>query len=199
MELGSSVTGTVQVKDQRLLEDLKADPGASYVDLHTGEFPSGAVRGQMHKLSSTIDIRQALLRNFTASVVRGAQIYACTKQPDGTFAFTQDNVSASLEHGIAHFFAKSGPAGPPEWRAPDRSAVTGTVLTKTANGAGNIAELDVATTQAGRPTGMLAGTDEILRLNTVGGVAPAGKCDPAAQPTVASPYHADYMFIHAIG
>ncbi|WP_433257741.1 CHRD domain-containing protein [Streptosporangium sp. CA-135522] len=195
----TSVTGTVRVRDQRLLDELKANPGDFYVDLHTGEFPDGAVRGQVHKLTSTIDMKRALLQNFKASVIRGAQIYACTKQVDGTFAFTQDNVSASLQHGIAHFFAKAGPAGPPEWRAADRSAVTGTVLTRTPNGAGNIAELDIAATQVGRPEGLLAGTDEILRLNTVGGVAPTGKCDPATQPTVAVPYRADYLFVHAIG
>lgn len=193
----TSVTGTVRVKDPQVLDDLKANPGDFYVDLRTAEFPGGAVRGQIHKLTSIIDMKQALLRNFKASVVRGAQIYACAKQADGTFAFTQDNVSASLELGIAHFFAKAGPAGPPEWRAPDRSAVTGTVLSRTPNGKGNIAELDIAATQVGQPVGLLAGTSEILRLNTVGGVAPAGTCDPVTQPTAAVSYRADYLFVHA--
>jgi len=36
---------------------------------------------------------------------------------------------------------------------------------------------------------------EILRLNTVGGVAPAGACDPATQPIVKVPYKADYVFL----
>jgi hypothetical protein len=37
---------------------------------------------------------------------------------------------------------------------------------------------------------------EVLRLNTVGGVAPTGACDPQATPIVAVPYQADYVFIN---
>lgn len=194
----TSVTGTVRVEDQQVLDGLRTNPGDFYLDLANREFPNGAVRGQVHKLTSVIDMKSALRRNVEASVSQGAQIYACTKQSDGTYAFTQDNVRATLDNGISHFFAKPGPAGPPEWLARDQSAVTGTVLTRTPNGAGNIAELDLAATQAGRPYGLLAGTNEILRLNTVGGVAPAGPCDPATQPTVEVPYHADYVFVDAV-
>jgi len=65
------------------------------------------------------------------SVVPGSQIYACTPQPDGSFAFTQLNVEAHLTGGIHHTFVQPA-AGPPQWQAPDGSAVTGTVVTKTA-------------------------------------------------------------------
>jgi hypothetical protein len=34
------------------------------------------------------------------------------------------------------------------------------------------------------------------RRRTVGGVAPAGSCDPQATPTVNVPYQADYVFIN---
>ena len=61
----------------------------------------------------------------------GSQIYACTPQPDGSFAFTQLNVEAHLTGGIHHTFVQPA-AGPPQWQAPDGSAVTGTVVTKTA-------------------------------------------------------------------
>jgi hypothetical protein len=37
---------------------------------------------------------------------------------------------------------------------------------------------------------------EVLRLNTVGGVAPAGPCDPQATPIVGVAYQADYVFIN---
>jgi len=194
----TSVTGTVQVKDQQVLDGLRANPGDFYFDLSDRKFPKGALRGQVHKLTSAIDMNTALERNLKAPVKRGVQIYACTKQADGTYLFTQDNVRASLDKGISHFFVNPGPAGPPEWLARDRSAVTGKVLTRTPNGAGNIAELDLAATQAGKPSGLLSGIDEILRLNTVGGVAPAGPCDPAAQPKTEVKYGADYVFIDAV-
>lgn len=42
--------------------------------------------------------------------------------------------------------------------------------------------------------GVLAQVDFIQRLETRGGVAPAGTCDPAADATVAVPYRARYVF-----
>ncbi|TDD94842.1 CHRD domain-containing protein [Actinomadura rubrisoli] len=193
-----SVSGTVRVTDPKLLDGLRTNPGDFYIDLHNKPFPGGAVRGQVHKLTSAIDIKRALQQNFVAPVVQGVQIYACTRQADGSFAFTQDNVRASLRRDISHFFAVPGPAGPPKWRSDDGSAVTGSVLSRTPNGAGNIAELDLAATQVGKPIGLLARTSEILRLNTVGGVAPAGSCDPAVQPRAEVPYRADYLFVHGV-
>ncbi|MFG1997854.1 DUF3455 domain-containing protein [Spirillospora sp. NPDC048911] len=191
-----SVRGTVRVTDRKLLDQLRNDPGSFYIDLHNRQFAGGAVRGQVHKLTSVIDMRRALQQNFKASVLQGVQIYACTQQADGTFAFTQDNVRASLQRGISHFFVNPGPAGPPKWQAPDGSAVTGSVISRTPNGAGNIAELDLAATQAGEPKGLLSRMNEILRLNTVGGVAPAGTCEPGSKAEV--PYRADYLFIDAV-
>jgi len=35
---------------------------------------------------------------------------------------------------------------------------------------------------------------EVLRLNTLGGVAPAGACDPQTTPIVNVGYQADYVF-----
>ncbi|MGW6401940.1 DUF3455 domain-containing protein [Streptomyces sp. NPDC055134] len=54
-------------------------------------------------------------------------------------------------------------------------------------------ELDLRATQTGKRHGLLSGTAEILRLNTVGGVAPAGSCDPGT--VVGVPYRADYVFV----
>ncbi|MFE2425670.1 DUF3455 domain-containing protein [Streptomyces sp. NPDC059373] len=75
------------------------------------------------------------------------------------------------------------------------TAVTGALIAKTPNGTGNIPELDLKADQAGRSGGLLSGTQEILRLNTVGGVAPAGTCDPHRTPKVGVPYQADYLFL----
>ncbi|MFE7117487.1 CHRD domain-containing protein [Streptomyces sp. NPDC057654] len=190
----TSVSGTVTVKDQQLLKDLESNPNGFYFNVHTGEFPGGAVRGQVHKLSRPLNMDTAV-NSFQASVARGSQIYACTRQPGGGYAFTQNNVSARLGGDIAHSFTR--PGGSPQWVAPDGSAVTGEVLSKTPNGTANIPELDLRATRsaASRTTGLLADTTEILRLNTVGGTAPTGTCDPVRQPTVSVPYEADYLFV----
>jgi hypothetical protein len=189
---GRTLTGTVKVEDAALLDALKADPGSFYANLHTAEFPGGAVRGQLHKVTvAAFDFRDAL-HNFQASVLKGKQIYECKPAEGGGYAFAQRDVSAVLGGGIAHSFVAPN-SGTPQWIAPDRSAVTGAVLSRTPNGAGNIPELDLKATRSGKQHGLLADTTEILRLNTVGGVAPAGTCMPGA--IVGVPYQADYVFL----
>jgi hypothetical protein len=191
---GGFASGTVTVTDPALLAALRSDPGGFYADLHTTEFPGGAARAQLHLLNHAV--ATSGVAALQESVVRGSQIYACTAQPDGSFAFTQFGVEARLTGGIHHTFVAPA-AGPPQWHAPDGSAVTGpTVVTRNANGAGNIAELNLDATQIGASTGLLAHVVEVLRLNTLGGVAPAGSCDPQATPIVHVPYQADYVFIN---
>ena len=189
---GRTVTGTVKGEGAALLRRLKSDPGSFYANLHTAEFPGGAVRGQLHKVTTDFDFRHAL-NNFQASVIKGKQIYECKKAADGSTAFAQRDVSALLGGPIAHSFVKPN-SGTPQWIAPDRSAVTGSLISKTPNGDGNIPELDLRATQSGKHRGLLAGTVEILRLNTVGGVAPAGSCEVGA--IVGVPYGADYVFVN---
>lgn len=186
-------TGTVKVDDAALLEQLKTDPNSFYANLHTAEFPGGAVRGQLHKVTTDVDFRNAAA-NFQASVMQGKQIYECKKAEDGsgTFAFAQRDVRARLGGTIAHDFVAPN-SGTPRWTAADRSQVTGKLISKTPNGDKNIPELDLAATRTGKHRGLLAGTAEILRLNTVGGVAPAGDCEPGAIASV--PYKADYVFV----
>ena len=190
---GGFASGTVTVTDPALLAALRSDPGGFYADLHTTAFPGGAARAQLHLLNHTV--ATSGVAALQESVVRGSQIYACTARPDGSFAFTQFGVEAHLTGGIHHTFVQPA-AGPPQWHAPDGSAVTGKVVTANANGAGNIAELNLDATQIGTSTGLLAHVVEVLRLNTVGGVAPAGSCDPQATPIVHVPYQADYVFIN---
>ena len=128
-------------------------------------------------------------------MVHGSQIYACTPTTGGSFAFTQHDVDAHLTDDIHHTFVRPL-AGVPQWQAPDGSAVSGKLVTKNANGDGNIAELNLDATQIGASTGLLAHAVEVLRLNTAGGVAPAGPCDPQATPIASVPYQADYVFIN---
>jgi hypothetical protein len=45
---GYYTSGTVTVKDQALLQRIEAHPEQFYFNLHTEEFPGGAIRGQVH-------------------------------------------------------------------------------------------------------------------------------------------------------
>ena len=163
---------------------MRSDPGGFYTDLHTTKFPGGAVRAQLHLLNHPVATSGAAA--LQESVALGSQIYACTAQPDGSFAFTQHDVDAHLTDDIHHTFVRPL-AGTPQWQAPDGSAVTGKVVTKNANGAGNIAELNLDATQIGTSTGLLAHAVEVLRLNTAGGVAPAGPATRRPPRSPASP------------
>ena len=194
----NSVVGTVTVADANLLANIKSHPEQFYVNLHTQEFPGGAVRGQLHALPVQVDLRSAISHDQNHPVVEGDQIYTCTRQDtDGSFTFTQDNVNTLLTDGIEHTFVKAGKAGPPQWVAPDRSAVTGKAVTTIANGPDNIPELVLTATQRGSSRGELSATRAVLRLDTIGGVAPAGTCDPMTQAVTAVPYSADYLFINS--
>ena len=190
---GGVVSGNVTVNDTTLLAALRANPNGFYAELHTNTFPAGAVRAQLHLLTHPVSTTGVAV--LQESVILGSQIYACTVQGDGTFGFSQNNVEARLSGGIHHTFVQPA-AGPPQWQAPDGSAVSGKVVTKNANGDANIAELNLDATQIGSPGGLLGNVVEVLRLNTVGGVAPTGVCDPQATPIVGVPYQADYVFIN---
>jgi CHRD domain/Protein of unknown function (DUF3455) len=188
-----STSGSVTVSDPVLLDALRSNPSGFYTDLRTTQFPDGAVRAQLHLLDHAVSTSGVAA--VQEPVLYGSQIYACTAQADGSFAFTQFGVDAHLGDGIHHTFVQPA-AGPPQWQAPDGSAVTGKVVAKNANGDGNIAELNLDATQIGESTGLLSHVVEVLRLNTAGGVAPTGTCDPQATPTVNVPYQADYVFIN---
>ncbi|MFI6980313.1 CHRD domain-containing protein [Embleya sp. NPDC050154] len=183
----TGLAGTVEGIDPAVVERINATPANYYTNLHTGEFPGGAVRGQLDRKVAPKSPALNL------SVLTGKQIYQCTTK-DGASSFTQLDVAAKLQGDLKHSFVNPA-AGPPQWIAPDGSAVTGAVATKLPNGDGNIPELVLKATQTGKPGLLLSATTQVLRLNTRGGVAPAGTCDPATRPTAEVPYQADYLFI----
>jgi len=69
----SAVTGSVTVTDQALLTSLTTNPGQFYANLHTGEFPGGAVRAQFRKLNHAVDLERALDFGKLVAVGSGKQ------------------------------------------------------------------------------------------------------------------------------
>jgi len=74
-------TGCVTV-DAATADAIKADPGAHYVNLHSGEFPGGAVRGQLRKINGAADLL-APLRGRLVGLMDGAQETPTLGDADG--------------------------------------------------------------------------------------------------------------------
>lgn len=113
---GNSLTATVTVTDRTVLQRLRDDPAGFYANLHTAEFPGGAVRGQLHKVTARVDFRHAP-DSFQASVVKGEQIYRCERNRAGGHSFAQRDVRAVLDGRIGHTFTRPGSGTPGGSRA----------------------------------------------------------------------------------
>ena len=121
----------------------------------------------------------------------GVQKYTCQGERT-TRLFTDPEGDALQDDGgfeaVVHHFSTSRPGVPSgESKGAVRLKPRGTQTAS--GGAGNIAWLllQAVVTSPGP-----ARTDYVQRLNTTGGVAPAGSCTPGA--TTAVPYTADYFF-----
>jgi hypothetical protein len=123
----------------------------------------------------------------------GVQKYAC--QASGAWLFTDpdaDLFKATRKPAGSHFLNFA--TGRPVWRWKDGSPVEAARAASAAAGAANIPWLLLqgVATSAGDEGDRLADTTWVQRLNTSGGVAPAGACSPGE--TRAVPYEADYLF-----
>lgn len=121
---------------------------------------------------------------------RGVQIYECRA---GQWAFVAPQ--AELFDAAGRRMGTHG-AGP-FWQVADGSRVLATVTARAdAPATGAIPWLLLAARPAADgPTsaGQLTGVTHIQRVNTAGGNAPAGACQPAGHP-LRVPYSADYHF-----
>ncbi|GII85131.1 hypothetical protein Ssi03_31210 [Sphaerisporangium siamense] len=63
----SAVAGRLTVGDRGLLARITKNPGNWYLNLHTGEFPGGAVRAQLHRLPRGADLAALLADGTRAS------------------------------------------------------------------------------------------------------------------------------------
>jgi Protein of unknown function (DUF3455) len=121
----------------------------------------------------------------------GVQKYTC--QANGTWLFTDPEATLYKTTGVpkpvgTHFLNFS--TGRPVWQFKAGSSVEAARTQTATGGAGNIAWLLLQAVATSR--GRLGQTTWVQRLNTTGGVAPAGTCTPGA--TTAVRYSADYYF-----
>lgn len=119
---------------------------------------------------------------------RGVQIYECRA---GQWAFVAPQADLFDAAGRAMGTHGAGPF----WQASDGSRVVASVTAKAdAPEAGAIPWLLLAARPADGPAtpGLLAGVTHIQRVNTAGGSAPTGGCQPGHPLRV--PYRADYHF-----
>ena len=135
-------------------------------------------------------------RLFLVTHADGVQKYTC--QANGTWLFT-DPVATLYAANPAgkpigtHFLNFA--TGRPVWQLDNGSSVEAARTQSIAGGTGNIPWLLLQAVANER--GRLGKITWVQRLNTSGGVAPAGACTPGA--TTAVHYTADYFFWKATG
>jgi hypothetical protein len=134
-------------------------------------------------------------RPFLVAHAIGVQKYAC--QANGPWLFTDPAATLYKTSGapkaiVEHFLNFA--TGRPVWQAPDGSSVEAARKASQAAGAANIPWLllEAVATSSGGDGDRLGGTTFVQRLNTAGGIAPAGSCTPGDHAAV--PYTADYLF-----
>ena len=134
-------------------------------------------------------------RAFLVLHASGVQRYAC--QANGTWLFTDPVADlyrpAQAKAAGSHYLNFA--TGRPVWEFKDGSTVEAARKASAPAGAGNIPALLLE--QVATSDGRFGKTTWIQRLNTAGGVAPAGACLPGA--AIAVPYTADYVFWKAKG
>jgi hypothetical protein len=130
----------------------------------------------------------------------GVQKYTC--QGTGTWLFTDPEASLYKTTGVpkpigTHFLNFA--TGRPVWQLKDGSSVEAARTATGSGGTGNIPWLllQAVVTTAGSDGDRLTSTTWVQRLNTSGGVAPAGTCTPGDRTAVR--YSADYFFWRAAG
>lgn len=172
--------------------DAAASPGA----------PGGIARSPAGLVPPTVPPELAVPQGhrlvFTA-VARGVQIYACAADSGGAPTWQlhgprAELVDSSGEPVASHFGGvdRGLPPGP-YWEAKDGSRVHGAKPASVPSpGSIPLLRLEAEGTSG---SGVFSKVTFIQRLDTTGGVAPAGACTPGKQAEV--PYRAKYYFYAA--
>jgi Protein of unknown function (DUF3455) len=125
---------------------------------------------------------------------KGVQVYDCkpsaTDPGELTWTFREP---AAVLHGRGGHTVGIHYRGP-TFESFDGSSVTGTLQASVPAPVPGAVPWLLLRAVANQGDGVLAGVDYVQRLDTRGGAAPAGTCDPATDSTVAVPYRAHYVF-----
>lgn len=125
---------------------------------------------------------------------RGVQIYECTAASGAAPAWVFVAPEAELFDSASSSAVIGTHGAGPFWRAGDGSRTVGKVKARVdAPAAGAIPWLLLETTSDAAP-GRLARVTHVQRVNTVGGVAPAGACGEVGR-RARVPYTSDYVFL----
>jgi len=125
----------------------------------------------------------------------GTQNYTC--QTNGSWLFSDpvaDLYESAKEPRSSGSHYLNFVSGRPVWEFKDGSTVEAARKVTVPAGSGNIASLllEAVVTTAGAEGDRLTRTTWVQRLNSSGGVAPAGACAPG--DTIAVAYSTDYVF-----
>jgi hypothetical protein len=72
-ETVSAAAGALEVTDAKLVQDIRTNPAGFYVNLHTAEFPGGAVRGQLKPTGKRINPLQIIRGGKLRALANGYQ------------------------------------------------------------------------------------------------------------------------------
>lgn len=78
----TAVAGQTTITDEELALELLTDPGGFYVNLHTEEFPGGAVRGQLTPSGQRLNVLSIIEGSGLVAVADGAQEVFTPEKPE---------------------------------------------------------------------------------------------------------------------
>ncbi|KAJ3270009.1 hypothetical protein HDV01_000720 [Terramyces sp. JEL0728] len=149
-------------------------------DTDTANFPKEIIQPDSFKLAT----------RFSAT---GTQNYICNNTQWSLASANADLFNQPGQILGKHFFLDTPDqkGGRPTWQTNDASTVTGVVTTKVTVEQSSVPWLVVERT-SGASSGLFAQVDVILRVKTVGGIAPQTGC--SAGQTVKVNYSSEYWF-----
>jgi hypothetical protein len=128
---------------------------------------------------------------------RGVQIYACEADPDDATAYVWTFKAPEAELLNAHGEVVGSHFGGPTWQGHDGSAVVSAVLERADAPAPDAIPWLLLEAKEHTGSGIFSTVTYVQRLDTTGGVAPAGGCDEShAGEEIRVPYEATYAFAY---
>jgi len=132
-------------------------------------------------------------RLLIRAVAEGVQIYTCAAQASGA-AWTLKAPEAVLRDAAGKQVIGKHFAGP-SWQANDGSTVVGEVAARANAPRGDAIPWLLLRAKSHSGAGQFAEITFVQRIDTVGGQAPPGGCEPGTQGNeVRVPYSATYLF-----